>query len=148
MAATGEPASTQPALIASGRLNRNMDRTGSPTRHLDDSTWWLISTVLPRATDRLFTPGVVLAFVVNHVRVAATPSYGARPVSDPATARDICGPPRRVLAGNVTVQPAGRPTMVIDVAVRAGLRLAATGPVCRQGDTGPMTPYLPHPALL
>lgn len=36
----------------------------------------------------------------------------------------------------------------IDVAVRAGLQLAATGPLCRRRDTGPLAPYLPHPALL
>jgi GNAT superfamily N-acetyltransferase len=36
----------------------------------------------------------------------------------------------------------------IDVAVRAGLSLAPTGPLCRRGAVGPLTPYLPHPALL
>lgn len=36
----------------------------------------------------------------------------------------------------------------IDVAVRAHLSLAVTGPLCRRGDTGPCRPYLPHNAIL
>jgi len=32
----------------------------------------------------------------------------------------------------------------VDVAVRAGLRLAPGGPLCTMGETGPMAPYLPH----
>ena len=36
----------------------------------------------------------------------------------------------------------------IDVAHRAGLSLAAMGPLCRQGDTGPLAPYLPHADIL
>ncbi|GAA3232997.1 GNAT family N-acetyltransferase [Dactylosporangium siamense] len=36
----------------------------------------------------------------------------------------------------------------IDVALRAGLNLAPMGPLCRQGDTGPLAPYLPHADVL
>jgi GNAT superfamily N-acetyltransferase len=36
----------------------------------------------------------------------------------------------------------------IDVAHRAGLSLAPMGPLCRQGDTGPLAPYLPHADIL
>ncbi|GAA4245232.1 hypothetical protein GCM10022255_011730 [Dactylosporangium darangshiense] len=36
----------------------------------------------------------------------------------------------------------------IDVAHRAGLRLAPMGPLCRQGNTGPLAPYLPHADIL
>jgi ribosomal protein S18 acetylase RimI-like enzyme len=36
----------------------------------------------------------------------------------------------------------------IDVAHRAGLGLAPMGPLCRQGDTGPLAPYLPHADIL
>jgi GNAT superfamily N-acetyltransferase len=36
----------------------------------------------------------------------------------------------------------------IDVAHRAGLGLQPTGPLCRQGDTGSLTPYLPHTGVL
>jgi len=31
---------------------------------------------------------------------------------------------------------------------RAGFALEPLGPLCRQGDTGPLHPYLPHHALL
>jgi ribosomal protein S18 acetylase RimI-like enzyme len=36
----------------------------------------------------------------------------------------------------------------IDVVHRAGLDLQPTGPLCRQGDTGPLSPYLPHTGVL
>lgn len=36
----------------------------------------------------------------------------------------------------------------IDVVHQAGLGLEPTGPLCRQGDTGPLMPYLPHTGLL
>lgn len=36
----------------------------------------------------------------------------------------------------------------VDVAVRAGLRLAPGGPLCTMGETGAMAPYLPHTGLL
>ncbi|GAB3834025.1 hypothetical protein GCM10027610_028910 [Dactylosporangium cerinum] len=36
----------------------------------------------------------------------------------------------------------------IDVVHRAGLSLAPMGPLFRQGDTGPLTPYLPHADIL
>lgn len=36
----------------------------------------------------------------------------------------------------------------IDVAHRAGLELRPGGPLCRQGDTGPLMPYLPHTDIL
>jgi GNAT superfamily N-acetyltransferase len=36
----------------------------------------------------------------------------------------------------------------IDVVLQAGLELKATGPLCRQGDTGPLMPYLPHTGVL
>ncbi|GIH14824.1 GNAT family N-acetyltransferase [Rugosimonospora africana] len=36
----------------------------------------------------------------------------------------------------------------IDVAHQAGLGLEPTGPLCRQGDTGPLVPCLPHIGIL
>ncbi len=36
----------------------------------------------------------------------------------------------------------------IHVAHQAGLGLKPTGPLCRQGNTGPLTPYLPHTGVL
>jgi ribosomal protein S18 acetylase RimI-like enzyme len=36
----------------------------------------------------------------------------------------------------------------IDVIHRAGLYLQPTGPLCREGDTGPLAPYLPHSGIL
>jgi hypothetical protein len=70
--------------------------------------------------------------------------------TDPATAQSLLW---AALAespdGNVTVHNLRADQQwAIQVAIRAGLRLAATGPICRQGDTGSMRPYLPHPALL
>ena len=70
--------------------------------------------------------------------------------TDPATAQELLW---TALAespdGTLTVRDIrGDQQWAIHVAVRAGLRLAATGPICRQGDTGPMRPYLPHSALL
>ncbi len=51
--------------------------------------------------------------------------------------------------GNVTVHNLRADQQwAIDVAIHAGLQLAATGLICRRGNTGPMKPYLPHPALL
>ncbi|MEU7871409.1 GNAT family N-acetyltransferase [Dactylosporangium sp. NPDC049140] len=35
-----------------------------------------------------------------------------------------------------------------DVVHRAGLGLTPMGPLCRQGDTGPLAPYLPHADIL
>src|SRR6266545_134753 len=36
----------------------------------------------------------------------------------------------------------------IHVAHQAGLGLKPTGPLCRQGNIGPLTPYLPHTGVL
>jgi GNAT superfamily N-acetyltransferase len=36
----------------------------------------------------------------------------------------------------------------IDVVHQAGLGLEPSGPLCRQGETGPLTPYLPHTDVL
>jgi hypothetical protein len=70
--------------------------------------------------------------------------------TDPETARQLLW---AALAespeGSVTVHSLRADQQwAIDVAIEAGLHLSSTGPICRRGDTGPMQPYLPHPALL
>jgi hypothetical protein len=37
---------------------------------------------------------------------------------------------------------------VLDLYQRLNLPAPVLGPLCRQGDTGPLAPYLPHTSLL
>lgn len=153
--------SLEPALIASGRLNRNVVPATPAVRPGTPDDLDLVADLDRELRRGPHGPDLTLLLdmgarllVVNHgprrgyAVLRRTPLIVA--ASDPATAQDILWAAlAECPAGHVTVHNLRADQQwAIDVAVRAGLRLAATGPICRQGDTGPMTPYLPHPALL